>query len=203
VSLDGATVTAKVGNNGNYINSDGKMIVDDIWLFGALRVTLDLGKGWKGAIERDTSGARYDRHAHVWKNDAKYAQNEDGSPHDGSTGGPPSSVKKELKKQKSWDWDAKEKDWLNKIDISMWDSGDVIIKYPSGRQVTVVPYRPMGLPNSYYRPSTNELREYYTGSTYINKNAGNSSGGTVPVLPMPNTVPIPVPAPVPAPVFGF
>lgn len=202
-TLDGQTVYMYNGDgNGNFIQND-LMYSDDTWLFMALATTFDLGKGWSGRIERDSSGGRYDKHAHVYKGNEAYAQNEDGSPHDGSKGGPPSSVKKDLKKQKSWDWDAKENDWANKTDISMWDNGDVTIKYPNGRQVTVVPYRPMGLPNSYYWPSRNELIEYYTGPIYINKNAGNSNGGTVPVLPMPNPVPVPVPAPMPVPIPAF
>ncbi|WP_198306625.1 RHS repeat-associated core domain-containing protein [Dehalobacterium formicoaceticum] len=202
VYLDGSSVTVyDRDGNGNFIQG-GLMYSNDTWLFAALAVKFDLGNGWTGRIERDASGARSDKHAHVYKGDSKYAQNEDGSPHDGSKGGPPGSVKNNLKKKKGWDWDAKEKDWANKIYIGVDDGGTHYIKYPNGRAVKVAPYRPMGYTAPYW-PNRNELIEYYTGPTYINNNAGNSNNGKGMIVPMPNSMPIPMPSPAPMPIPIF
>ncbi|HBR02434.1 MAG TPA: hypothetical protein DD738_07475 [Ruminiclostridium sp.] len=70
---------------------------------------INLGQGWKVRIDNGFDG----RHAHVYndrESKGKWAQNENGSPHDqgsSSPGEPPGSVKKELKKKTGWDWDKK------------------------------------------------------------------------------------------------
>ena len=203
ISLDGGTAYAFNGDgNGNFIQGD-LMYSDDVWLFAALSVTFDLGNGWTGRIERDASGGRYDKHVHVYKGNKAYAQNEDGSPHDGSTGSPPKKQKENLKNKKGWDWDAKENDWVNKIEIRSGIDGDGwIISYPNGRTVTILNPWIMGVPMQAPYPDRETLRQYYTGPTLINPR-GSGTDGTVPVLPMPNPVPVPVPAPMPVPAFGF
>ena len=191
--LDGQLAYASnMDSNGSYISSEGIMFCDANWLFSALAVTFDLGKGWTGRIERDASGGNHGRkHVHVYNGKESYAQNEDGSPHDGSKGSPPNSVKKELKNKKSWDWEAKEDDWIRKIDVRLLDAtGVYIITYPNGRQVT---YLNVYLSKT-FAPNRQELIEYYTGPTTVNKSSGNTGGIYV---PLPNPVPAPLPAPVP------
>ena len=130
--------------------------------------------------------------------------NIDGSPHDkdkNSPGSPPSSAKKSLKNQKSWDWDAKEKDWLNKIEIGSGIDGDGwIVSYPNGRKVTILNPWTMSVPMQALYPNSAALRQYYTGPTTINPR-GSASGGNVPVLPMPIPGSIPIAGPMPVPVF--
>ena len=172
----------------------GKMYVRSEYLFALLAVKLNLGKGWEGRIERDSSGANQGRkHVHVQKNGEHYAQCADGAPHDknNTSGNPPNHVKKTLKEKYDWDWDQKQKDWLNKIEIQFWDYG-VEILYPNGRTVTVIPD-----PRYIYYPSTDELLAYYFGPTTIDLRNGNSNGGYIPgpgYAPLPEVVPVPVPA---------
>ena len=165
-----------------------------------LGVSFSLGKWLTGRIDTNSHGVNNGRkHLLVKKGKYKYYQNDDGSPSHGSKGGPPNSVKKELIKI-GWDWDAKENDWINKIEYGWGEGFETVIYYPNGRIVTYVP-RPLGYLNqtgSPY-PSRNELLEYYTGPTYINKNARNQ--GTVPILPIPIPVPIPAPMPMPIPIL--
>ena len=199
ISLDGRTTYASNGDsNGNFIQGD-VMYSDDSWLFTALASIFDLGNGWTGRIERDTSGGRYDKHVHVYKGNKAYAQNEDGSPHDGSTGGPPNKQKKNLKNQKGWDWDAKEDDWASKVDITPGiDGNGWLITYPSGRVVTIFNPLIMGISVQAPYPNREALREYYTGPTFINIRSGGSDS-SVPMLPVPNPAFVPVPAPVQIP----
>ena len=104
-------------------------------------------------------------------------------------------MKKKLYEKKRWDWDSKENEWLNKIEIYIKDdSGAYLIVYPNGRQVSYYNVQ-------YYHsiaPTRDELVEYYTGPISINKSLENSGG--VFYFPLPNTVPIPLPAPLPIPV---
>ena len=102
-----------------------------------LSKTVNLKKGWKYRIDSTNSNTKSKRHIHIYKGKEIYSQNDDGSPHDGSTGSPPNSVKKELKEKSGWDWDAKEKDYqesLNaleetteQISLDLSDLGDVIV----------------------------------------------------------------------------
>ena len=187
VGLDGNEIVVYAGDGIGTYNENGTMYVWDESIFSMLAVTFDLGKGWTGRIERNTSGGNYGmKHVHVYNGEEAYAQNEDGSPHDGSKGGPPRRVKKELKKKKNWDWDEKEASWIDKIDVYMAnDSGVYIIKYPNGRQVAYYNY-------SYFRawrPSEDDLKELSSGPIYVNKSAGIYSDFYLPYI---DGVPMPV-----------
>ncbi len=72
-------------------------------------ITYDLGKGWKYRIDPANTSTKTNKHIHVWNGKENYSQNEDGSPHDGSSGSPPKSIKDKIKDKSGWDWDAKEK----------------------------------------------------------------------------------------------
>ena len=52
------------------------------------------------------------RHIHIIKGTKYYSQNIDGSPHDGSTGSPPKSVRDYLKDKGIWDWDENERGYF-------------------------------------------------------------------------------------------
>lgn len=199
VKLDNKTLKVSSGDRyGNYINSSsGKMFTDDEWLFSALAVTFDITKGWKGRIERNTSGVNFGKkHIHIYNGKLSYSQNEDGSPHDDSTSSPPNKIKKYLKENKNWDWDAKEKEWIDKISIELYDDGIYRITYPNGRKVQVKPYAPLG---SNYSPSIEELRRYYAGPTEINLNTSFTNDTTI--VPLPTTPNAPVNTPIPIPAY--
>lgn len=70
-------------------------------------------KGWQVYEHPENTNSNTKKHIHIKKGKYSYAQNEDGSPHDGSTGSPPKSVKEYLKKS-GWDWDQKAQSWENK-----------------------------------------------------------------------------------------
>ena len=154
------------------------MYVWDEWFFPlvGMGITFDLGKGWTGRIEQHGSGSGFRRHVVlIDKHGNEHAQNDDGSPHD-SGGNPPNSVKKSLKNKKGWDWDLKEKDWLNKIDIKSGIDGDGwIVTYPNNRVVTILNPIIMGVPMIAPYPDRDALVEYYSGSYIINQ--GNETGG--------------------------
>ena len=202
VYLDGKSVQVYAGDdNGSYIGSDGKMYTDDNGLFMALGTVVELGKGWIARIERDLSGAHGLRHIHLQKEDKYFAQIETGKPSHynkwSDPGGPPNSVKKKLKKELDWDWDAKEKDWASKIKIEFYDLNVCRIEYPDGRTVIIRNSR-----WSFGIITMQDLRRYSdsTGPTYVDLCEGNEMA--IPVVPMPNYVPIPVPIYYPAPVFA-
>jgi RHS repeat-associated protein len=201
--LDGQSVRVNAGDSNGSFLSNGKMYTDDAWIFAALGSTFSLGKGWTGRIERGTAGNDYQRHVHIYNGKQQWAQNEDGSPHDGgsnSPGSPPNSTLKNLNKQKDWDWKRKEKDWLNKIETGTDYDGYHFVFYPSGRTVTI--YKPESYSFMPYSPSTQDLRDYSYGPTYVDLSEGSASANpSIPFLPMPNLVPIPLPAPMPIPVF--
>jgi len=50
--------------------------------------------GWYWRIDTGNTNTKTQDHIVIQKGKFKYAQNIDGSPHDGSTGSPPNSVKK-------------------------------------------------------------------------------------------------------------
>ena len=79
----------------------------------------DIGKGWTARIDHENSNTLTKKHIHVQKNELKFSQNIDGSPHDGSSGSPPNSVKKQLKKKLDWDWDKKDRSWKNSQDSTI------------------------------------------------------------------------------------
>ncbi len=203
IYLDGQSVAVYAGDkNGSYIDENGRMHTDDAWLFTALAYTFDLGKGWTGRIEQHGTGNGYQKHVVLTdRYGTEYAQNIDGSPHD-KGGSPPNSIKKKLKSQEGWDWNQKDKDWLNKIEISADPAGYYFIAYPNGRTVTV--YKPSNYYSMPYYPSNQSLRDYYYGSTYIDLSGGSTTTNpSIPFLPMPNPVPIPMPAPAPIPLPVF
>jgi len=68
----------------------------------------ELSKGWKYRIDSENDGTRTNRHIKIWKGKDSYSQNDDGSPHDGSSGKPPKHIRNELKEDGIWDWDANE-----------------------------------------------------------------------------------------------
>lgn len=179
------------------------MYTDDAWLFVALAATIDLGKGWTGRIERNNSGDGYQKHVHIYKGKKSWSQNEDGSPHDdgnNSPGSPPNSALKSLNKQKGWDWKQKVNEWLKKIEIGYDPAGYTMISYPNGRTVTV--YKQPSFFSMTYSPSTQNLRDYSCGPTYINLSGGSTMANpSIPFVPMPNPAPIPVPMPAPIPVL--
>jgi len=69
----------------------------------SLGKTYDLGGGWTARLEKGL-GSGKDYHMHVDRGGTHYAQNNDGTGHDGSSGNPPGWVQKGLKKQTGWDW---------------------------------------------------------------------------------------------------
>ena len=200
IELDGQTIYAYNNDkNGSYFKIDDNgqkvMYCDDELLFKSLAVVVDLGKGWQGRIERNTSGNNYGKkHIHIYNGKESYSQNEDGSPHDGSKGSPPKAVKKKLKELKGWDWDANEDEWVNKIDISICEDGTYIITYPNGRKVEY--YFAVG-PATTIGPSRDALREYYTGSTDIYINPWDNLGSVYAPTPSPGTFALPAPNLVP------
>ena len=81
-------------------------------------------RGWEWRIDTSNSGTRTQTHIHIAKFDEKYSQNIDGSPHDGSTGSPPNSLKKHLKKNNIWDWDANQNKFDNNSKKNVVGYGD-------------------------------------------------------------------------------
>ncbi len=73
--------------------------------------TYSLGNGWSYRIDKKNTSTKTKKHIHVFNGRKTYSQNDDGSPHDGSTGSPPKSIKKKIKENSGWDWDAKEKQY--------------------------------------------------------------------------------------------
>ena len=95
---------------------------------------VNLKNGWKYRIDPANTNTKTKRHIHIYNGKESYAQNDDGSPHDGSKGSPNNSVKKEVKEKSNWDWDSKEKSYnkeKNKNEISIQidfgNVGEVII----------------------------------------------------------------------------
>ena len=202
VTLDGNSVFLHGGDFiGTYIDN-GVMYTDDEMLFLLLGSSFSLGKGWSGRIDRGGAGKEYMRHVHILKDGKEWIQNEDGSPHDhhkNPPGSPPRGVLKELKKQKNWDWEQKEADWISKIEIIAADSGYYFITYPNGRQVTIYEgTNPISI--SAY-PSNRDLKGYYYEVTYTE--IASMPTNTMIVLPfvspttgvIPGVVPVPIPVP--------
>ena len=200
IELDGQSVYAyDKDKNGNYIKKDkngkGVMYSDENWLFRSLAAVFDLGNGWKGRIERNTSGNNEGKkHVHVYNGKESYSQNEDGSPHDGSTGTPPKKIRKKLNNAKGWDWDSKENDWLNKIVIKKteYENGGYIVTYPNNREVKIMYMRYSQIQLA---PSKEMLIQYYTGPVYIEIDNVTMGGFFYVPAPSPSTAVAPIPAP--------
>ena len=75
---------------------------------GGIRIGNNQGtiNEWRYRIDPPKTSTQTQRHIHIESGNKKYAQNEDGTRHDGSKGSPPNSVKKILKEKGVWDWDA-------------------------------------------------------------------------------------------------
>ena len=78
----------------------------------------ELGKGWAFRIDKEVPGVNK-RHIHVYnrRKNASYAQNDDGSPHDGSQGSPPKWVLQELKRKNGWDWEENDRNYRSVINF--------------------------------------------------------------------------------------
>lgn len=85
----------------------------------AAGIKIELSQGWTARIDPENAQSGTKRHIHVERRKEKFAQNKDGSPHDGSSGSPPKSVRKELKEKANWDWDKKAKSWDNQQQASL------------------------------------------------------------------------------------
>ncbi len=107
----------------NYLNATGTVLGCNLFAycenepvnnvdFNGFSATKVLGKGWKYRID-NVDPRKGKRHIHVFKGRDSYSQNDDGSPHDGSTGSPPNSVKKLLKEKANWDWENKRSQYKN------------------------------------------------------------------------------------------
>lgn len=64
--------------------------------------------GWEIRFDSGNTNTKTQNHVHVTKGKKWYAQNEDGSPHDGSQGSPPDKVKEDIFKKSGWDKKAAE-----------------------------------------------------------------------------------------------
>jgi hypothetical protein len=77
-------------------------------------------KGYSLRIDKAHESKTGQKHIHIMgPKNQQWSQNEDGSPHDqnkNSPGGPPNSMKKEIKKKLGWDWDANAKSYQDKVD---------------------------------------------------------------------------------------
>ena len=88
---------------------------------------VNLKNGWKYRIDPENTNTKTKRHIHIYNGKDSYSQNDDGSPHDGSSGSPPKSVRKEVKEKSGWNWDEKEKsynDSKNNSNSSEFHFGD-------------------------------------------------------------------------------
>ena len=105
--------------------------------FLSLKNTIPVGLGtvktasYKGWTWRIDINQYSQKHIHIQKFAQQYSQNIDGSPHDGSSGSPPNSVKKYLKEKGIWDWDANEQNYNNSVKKNKYvqvysDSGEIL-----------------------------------------------------------------------------
>ena len=111
--------------------------------------------GWTIYIDSKNTSTNTERHIAIEKGTEYYAQQETGKPHDkhkNSQGGPPNSIKKYLKEEGIWDWDAnaqKYEDHINEIRHALvfpWDMEyqiayeDGFLDRPVVITVTIVPF---------------------------------------------------------------
>ena len=96
-----------------------------------------IDKGWYYRIDPKDTSTNTDRHIHVWNGKESYSQNDDGSPHDGSKGAPPKSIRKKLKSKAGWDWDAKAKSYKERQQQSGANQNTDKIVYIGGVAVMV------------------------------------------------------------------
>lgn len=148
-----------------------------------------LGKGWSYRYEvGDPNVPGNNDHMHLFKTNKsqEYSQNDNGSPKDGPKGGsgPTNRAKTLLKEKTGWDWDAKEQDWLSKIEIYGSEGGDYIIVYPDGTEMNtgyagIVPIAPI---------DEVIIKMYVEGGS-----RGYSNPGELDVYFIPTPMPVPVP----------
>ena len=105
--------------------------------FGSVRYGHDysLGvKGWGFQFHKADDTTLSQKHVHIYGPKKDYSQNEDGSPHhkDQPPGGPPNSMKKELKKQTGWDWDKNAKAYEKRQKEIQRLIQDASMFYPEG-----------------------------------------------------------------------
>ena len=128
-------------------------------IFGSIKTTSY--NGWKIRIDSANTNTNTQKHIHIQGFKKEYAQNIDGSPHDGSKGSPPNSVKKYLKKQGYWDWDANQRKYdeshidLNEYYNSMktlYDNNGTTVVMPIDPSMNGVPVAPGYFPGFGYNP---------------------------------------------------
>ena len=168
---------------------------------------IDLGRGWTARIERGVY-PNTQRHIHIMHNrHGSWSQNEDGSPHDrggNSSGRPPNHPVRRLKELGKWDWDAKQDEWVRKIEIGgVSELGTVRVVFLDGREATFFP-PPMLLG---MMPNRSALVRMYLNlespdSTTNQQNPQNQQN--LPLqIPTPNPAPVPILPPFrfPVPIF--
>ena len=90
-----------------------KMGLDSRFGIGIGAVTYGSYKGYTWNIHTVDTSTKTNKHIHIEAFGKTYSQNIDGSPHDGSTGSPPNTMKKHLKERGIWDWDANQEKYDN------------------------------------------------------------------------------------------
>lgn len=103
-------------------------------------------------------------------------------------------LKKKLKEVKDWDWDSKEDEWIDKIDISIGESGAYNITYPNGRKVE---FNFISVTGGIMPISREMLMQYYTGPTKVTMDFRNSLGSVYAPTPSPGSFALPTPNPIP------
>ena len=139
-------------SNQNTISTDPSENCPSVSPYGGVQI----GKGWEYMIHQRNDDARTKRHIHIRKNGEEYAQNEDGTPHDGSKGSPPKWLKKELKKKGIWDWDGNLAKQDKGIELPTDLGNDPFYRFffvpaPNG-PFTVPSPAPAPAPNPFYSP---------------------------------------------------
>ncbi|MDH8677542.1 hypothetical protein QE109_05255 [Fusibacter bizertensis] len=187
-------------------------ILDELMPLGSVKLTnvkndtnISLGKGWSYRYEvGDVNMPGNNDHIHLFKTNGsqEYSQNDNGSPKGGPKGGsgPSKKAKKLLKEKTGWDWDAKEQEWLNKIEINGSELGDYVIVYPDGTEMNTrfFPFSMLAI------LPTDEviIKMYAEGGT-----GGQSTSGDIDVYFTPSLMPVPVlqfsPVPSFVSIFGF
>jgi RHS repeat-associated protein len=171
------------------------------------KVNLELMSGWKYRYEAgnpNNPGEHEHMHVFTTNGSQEYSQNDDGSPKDKPKEGtsPPNRVKKELKKKTGWDWDAKEKNWINKIKIVGPDESlGYYVYYPNDFTAWIPPLsyylsRPIS-----WKPSADYLIELYFGSNNLSNSSSGTSGYFIPLICGPVPVPVLPPVVNPIPVW--
>ena len=89
-------------NQFTYCNNCPIMLEDSTGCSGR---TISLGMNWYYRIDQANEGTATQRHIHIWNDQHKYSQNEDGSPHDkggNSDGKIPKWVNKAIDRAEGW-----------------------------------------------------------------------------------------------------